>query len=442
MTRTRDAVRRMHEWHLIALAALLIAVAVWLLGCSSPAPVAPVVQTDVRVQGRTVSWTTSKPTYAVVVWGTHAGRYDHVAYPPAPIADRSATVEHAITLLAAASQDSVYAVVESWNDPADPVVTPLAVRLGSLPATGALLTWTMIDVGFGDSHLLTMPVTHAHVLIDAGERRDAPNVERFLADAGVTRLDEVLMTHAHEDHIGGMVGESWDPNDGVLGVMPVGALIEGPPPSVSRSAYDELVALCASRAIPRRRVASGDDDGSNPALTWDPDVRVRVLHAGGGRALGGDTESEWLNDDSIVLRITYGNVTIAMGGDAESPVESALLAQHAVLDASLLKVHHHGSANASDPGWLDAVHPRVGLIPITTYESTGGTLPSGIVLQRLRDRGVDIYASDRAERLGLQYTGDTGQNVTVVTNGSSYEVAVAPSASRHWPPDVATAAGR
>lgn len=437
---TRDgsaALTRRISRRAAALAAGLGAGLALLCGCTEPAPLAPLVVSGPVLEGRTLSWTSTRPSLGEVRWGRHAALLDHVAYPAAPAADRALATEHAAELLSLASGESVYVQVAARAADATMVVGAVqGFRTGNVAATAPLLTWTMIDVGWGDSHLLTLPGTGAHVLIDAGERRDAVNVVRFLAGAGVTRLDAVVATHIHEDHIGGMVGESWVPDDGVLAALPVGELVEASTVSAHRSAYDELVALCAGRGIPRVAVASGASDATTPGLAWDPAVHIAILNAGGGRAIGGDYESDWINNDSIVMRLTYGSVSLVLGGDAESPVEALLLRSGAALDASLLKVHHHGSANASDAGYVVAVHPRVALVPIVTYESTGGTLPSTIVLQRLRDQGADLFANDRAEPLGIRYTSDAGQNVTVVTDGRSYEVAVAPSASRHWPPDA------
>ena len=407
-----------------------------LAGCAGPDPLQPVLVSSPVLNGRTITWTTTQPALGEVRWGRHAGLLDHTAYPEAPTADRAFTTDHAVPLLSLATGESVYVQVAARTSGAATVVGSLqGFKAAVVPATPPLLVWTMIDVGWGDSHLLTMPNSGERVLIDAGERRDAANVERYLTDAGVTRLDAVVATHAHEDHIGGMVGEWSLPDDGVLAALPVGELVEGSPVSARRSAYDELVALCAARSIPRVVVARGATDATSAAIAWDPQVHVTVLNAGGGRTIGGETESEWLNNDSIVMRLTYGNVSVMLGGDAESPVEALMMQSDAVLQASLLKVHHHGSADAGDATYLAAVRPRVGMVPIASYEVTPGSLPSSIVLQRLRDLGAGIYASDRAEPLGIQYAGDAGQNVTVVTDGRSYEVAVAPSASRHWAPD-------
>ena len=114
-----------------------------------------------------------------------------------------------------------------------------------------------------------------------------------------------------------------------------------------------------------------------------------------------------------------------------------LLGQGTPVESEVLKVHHHGVGDASEPGYLDAVKPRVAMLPIATYESYGGTLPSGVVLSRLRARVVDVYASDRAEPLDRPPAGSAGVHVTVATDGISYELHVQPSTSIHWPGDAA-----
>jgi hypothetical protein len=83
----------------------------------------------------------------------------------------------------------------------------------------------------------------------------------------------------------------------------------------------------------------------------------------------------------------------------------------------------------------------VALIPIATFESNAGTLPSSSVLDRLRSQGTDVYASDRAEPLGIVITGRDGFHITVTTDGVSYEVLVEPSDSVHYPGGFAPGIG-
>jgi competence protein ComEC len=305
--------------------------------------------------------------------------------------------------------------------------------IASSTLAGPVLAWTMIDVGFGDSHLLTFPTAHARLLVDGGERRDASNVLRFLADHGVAALDAVLATHLHLDHLGGLVGDEHVDGDGVIEALPVGSLLEGANPSGNAWEGAELGAAASAHGVPVVLLRPGDTDATQPALQWDSRVHVQVLNAGGGRATGGADEADWINNDSVVLRLTYGDVDLILGGDAEAPVEARWHGQGTRLESEVLKVHHHGVADATESAYLDDVRPRVGLIPIATYESYGGSLPSGVVLGRLRDHAVDVFASDRAEPLDLAPAGAAGMNVTVFTDGASVEVSVEPSRSVHVP---------
>lgn len=424
-----------------AAAWLLLAASVAAWSCEPPLPLAPPQSGDVALDGDAIVWTTSAPTRGWIRFGRAPGQYSAVAYPPAGgRADLQFVTQHRVPLLGIGPGQTLHLQIVDEPAGGTATVSPeYTFVFGGATSPRPLLRWTMIDVGFGDSHLLTMPGTGRHVLIDAGERRDWVNVRRYLLDAGVERLDAVIATHAHLDHIGGMIGESSSPGDGVLGEWPVDAFLEGPAPSAPRSAYDELLALVAARGIPRRTIEPGDTEATNSALAWDPAVHVRTLNAGGGHALGGTDEDDWINNDSVVLRIGFGDVDLMLGGDAEAPAENAILQRGDPIDSEVLKVHHHGVSDASSGVWLDAVSPRLGMIPIVTYESFDGTLPSTAVLGRLRDRRIHVFASDRAEPLGISLSGDHGINISVVTDGASYQVEVVTSASVHVPGALASA---
>jgi beta-lactamase superfamily II metal-dependent hydrolase len=404
------------------------------LACSSPQPFAPPRSGGVAIDGRTVVWTTTVASIGAVRYGRRPGEYLTVAYPDAAArADKKFVTSHRVPLLGVATGDTAYLqLLDVGLDGVVSVSAETTVVLPTLPAPAPLLSWTMIDVGFGDSHLLTMPTSGARILVDAGERRDADNVARYLEETAIDRLDAVMLTHIHEDHIGGMVGRSGTTDDGVLAQVEVGRFLDTPNHSGARAAYQEVLAVLAARDIPRVVVAAGESDATNAALAWDGAVRTEVLHAGDGRATGGESENDWINNDSIVLRLSYGQVDLVMGGDAESAVETRLLRLGRSLDSEVLKVHHHGVNDASQPAFLTAVNPRVGMIPVSAYESDAGTLPTTAVLQRLRERRVDVYASDRAEPLGIALHGDAGHHVTVCTDGRSYEVSVQRSNSHHY----------
>jgi len=423
-------------------ALLLVLLAVVATGCESPGPVTkPPVPTDAVLVGDAVVWTTNVPTRSWVRFGRAPAQYSVVAYPASVLrADKQLVTEHRVPLLDVGAGETVY--VQLFDEAANgetSVSREYAFTFTNATTQRPTLRWTMIDVGFGDSHLLRMPNTARRILIDAGERRDWFNVDRYLTDAGITRLDAVIATHVHADHIGGLVGDFSITTDGVLGAYDVGTFLEGPAPSAPRSAYDELLGILSTRGIPRQTLQAGDTDQTNTGLAWDPEVRVQTLNAGGGQALGVGDEDDWLNNDSVVLRVGFGDVQLILGGDAEGPAESRITQGGYTLDSEVLKVHHHGVNDASSTNYLDAVNPRVGLIPITSYESFSGTLPTTAVLGRLRERHIHVFASDRAEPLGLILTGDNGVNVTVATDGISYQVEVAPSASHHVPGSLAPA---
>ncbi len=419
--------------------ALLLLAVIGLAGCGSPSPLKVPVQGDVSLQDNVVTWTTDVPTLCAVRYGTRSGAYDRVAYPPAASReDKALLTEHRVPLLGVSVGETVY--LQALNRTEDGRILAseeMEFTIASRPTPRPILEWTMIDVGFGDSHLLTMPTSGERILIDGGETRDWPNVDKYLQSAGVNALDVVVGTHIHSDHIGGLVGQTYTDDDGVLGAYPVGVYLDTTdksmdPRSYNQRMYEDILDTIAAHDIGLDTVRVGDTNATNPALAWDSSVSVRVLNAGHGESMGGSGSGDYLNNDSVVLRLSYGDVDFLLGGDAEAPVQAKMAADYgSALESEVLKVHHHGHDDSSQEDYLNAVNARVGLIPITVYEESGGILPGSETLLRLRERDTDVYASDRAEPLGLATLEDDGFNITVFTDGRSYELLVVPSQSVH-----------
>lgn len=415
-------------------AAALIALTA--LGCSDPSPINLPVQTVVSL-GREVVWTTDEPTLGIVRYGFTQGKYDRVAYPSAvDREDKSFSTEHKVTLFSLEPGRTVYLqLMDVTTDQRQTISREDSVRTETPAPDGPILEWTMIDVGWGDAHLLTMPNTGKRILIDAGERRDWENVRRYFEAEEITALDVVIGTHVHIDHMGGLVGSSSLSDDGVLGALDVDLFLDSPNKSATRSVHREALAAARDQGSEIDTVYAGDSNLTRDILVWDPEVQVQVWNSGDGRANAGDSDDEGalLNNDSIVLRVSFRNVDIVMGGDAEAATEGAVLDRQdetgGELESELLKIHHHGRDDASSKGFLDRVNARVGLIPTVRLE-----LPyQGETLRRMSDRFMSIYASDLAIPLGIDLTGDDGHHVRMVTDGVGYEIIAIPSDSFHAP---------
>lgn len=381
-----------------------------------------------------IAWTSSEPALGSVMYGEEPGRYTRIAYP----LGRTWEPEHRTPLLA--DPGVVYhakarAVLRSGE-----IVPSREIRFVSRArAERPALSWTMIDVGWGDAHLVVGP-DGARVLIDAGRRDHAEDLVRFLRDELDDRdpfLDAVLVTHEDADHVGGLLGAPDGILDGVLENFTVGRILLNESPVSVTPELARLLEMADERAIPVTRLVEGNSEADTEALRWGTGVGVRVLNA---RNLIGDGVA---NNGSIVLRITFGGFRLMAGGDLEAPAEERVVAEYgaeeggAFLRSDVLKVNHHGYDDASSPGYLAAAAPVVALVPIGSLE-VACTAPGESVLRGLFNLPADVYRSDFARPVrsvpGRAPCEDDYGHVRVVTDGRSFEVRLLPSATAHHPP--------
>lgn len=250
------------------------------------------------------------------------------------------------------------------------------------------LELTVLDVGQGDSLFVVSPHGRT-LLIDGGgafsgfSGREGHNgidpgeeaVSPYLWSRGFQKLDVVVLTHAHQDHIGGLAA--------ILENFRVGTIWIGR--EAESAALANVERLAREKKIPVVHEIRGNVfswDGVETQLLW-PEIAPTEI---------GPAPK---NNDSLVLRLKYGERGMMLPGDAEKQAESSILSDTSeeALRADVLKVGHHGSKNSTMPGFLAAVRPRVAVISAGEDNPYGH--PNAELLERLNDAGVRILRTDR-----------------------------------------------
>lgn len=232
------------------------------------------------------------------------------------------------------------------------------------------LTVRFLDVGQGDAALITTP-GGATVLVDAGP--DEEQVARELSALGIRRLDVVVATHPHADHVVGMPA--------VLTRFGVGALL-WPGCDAEAVTGDLLVEAVADEGVEPIPVRAGD-------VYRAADLELRVLSP--DRCWDGSESDD--NNDSVVLMASVGDDRVLLTGDLEHPAQRALLDAGVDLGADVLKVPHHGAAT-SDPAFLVAVGADVAVVSVGQPNDYGHPVPS--ILAALESAGARVVRTDHA----------------------------------------------
>ena len=227
-----------------------------------------------------------------------------------------------------------------------------------------------IDVGQGDSILIQ--VNNKNLLIDAGPQSDKKNLLSYLSALNLEKLDYVIATHPHEDHIGNM--------DDVINDYNVLAFYAPKVQSTTKT-FEKMVESLKSKNLKINVIKKGTD-----SIDLGENTKVTVLSPT-------KDSYEDLNNYSPVMKIEYGKTSFLFTGDAEKDVEKEILATNENISADILKVGHHGSSTSTTKDFLKKVNPSLGVISVgqdNTYNH-----PNDDTIKRLKENKVTIYRTDK-----------------------------------------------
>ncbi len=258
------------------------------------------------------------------------------------------------------------------------LVTTLLLWAGIVYPGQGRLEVTFLDIGQGDAILVQSP-TGRVMLIDAGGTTNSRTTYNpgekillpYLRRWGISRIDLFLLTHAHADHIQG----AWPVLDNVK-VDTVAVT----PQFCATGEGARLAERLSGRGCQIAKISGGEN------IVFDENITLEILSPPGG-----ETSTE--NNNSLVVRLCYGEFHILLTGDAEEPVLQRLAAGHGKIHAEIVKVPHHGSVNGWSREFYLAARPRAAVI------SVGPNCfghPSAEVLQGLAELGISAYRTDLA----------------------------------------------
>lgn len=252
----------------------------------------------------------------------------------------------------------------------------------TLKETNSNLKVYFIDVGQGDCTLIEKD--NEYVLIDAGNNRDGKKLVNYFNSLGITKFKYVIGTHPHEDHIGGM--------DDIIKNFDIKHYLM-PDLITPTPTFEEVLKQLENKNI-KYEVPKID---STFKLG---DAKFKTIFI--------DNNEEDMNNSSIVLKLTYKNISYLFMADAEKKVENQILNKD--IKSNVLRVGHHGTKYATTKEFLKAVNPEYSVISVGKNNDYG--FPKEEVLNRIKNSGSRLFRTDTR---GTIISTTDGANITFET---------------------------
>lgn len=273
---------------------------------------------------------------------------------------------------------------------------PASPSSAPLPAGSGELRVHFLDVGQADSILVQLP-SGEHMLIDAGNNNDGEPVCSYLKELGIQKIDYLIGTHPHEDHIGGL--------DVVIRNFEIGRLILPRVPdkqTPTTKTYEDVLDAAAEKGLKITAAKAG------LSLIDKGGLKAELLAPEEGETYGG------LNSYSAVLKLTYGQRSFLFTGDAETDSEQKMLDAGYNLRADVLKLGHHGSSTSTSAAFLKAIGPTTAIISCGKDNDYGH--PHRETIQALEKADIAYYRTDQQ---GTIVAVCDGKTITFTTGGAS-----------------------
>lgn len=228
-----------------------------------------------------------------------------------------------------------------------------------------------IDVGQGDAILVQ--VNDKNLLIDSGPKESSSNLFNYLHSLNINKLDYVIATHPHEDHIGNMYS--------VIKKFDIGEFF-APKVTHSSKSFERMVESLISK---NKKINIFDTNTTS--INLGENIYIST-YSPSKKDYGNN-----LNLYSTVFRIQYGNTSFLFTGDAEKNNEDEILNSYSSIRSNVLKIAHHGSSTSTSQAFLEAVNPEITIISVGSDNSYNH--PNSKILNLLNSIGTKVYRTDK-----------------------------------------------